>query len=81
LTPLFVLQCDGSRMQRFQRLTGWTWALTGLAYVTSWIVLPVVTADTVSMAIVVAGMLIGATLFVRLVGTRRRTSPPSAVQS
>ena len=81
LTPLFVLQCDGSRMQRFQRLTGWTWVLTGLAYATSWIVLPIATADTVSMSIVVAGMLIGVTLFVRLVRTGRRTSPPASVQS
>jgi len=32
LTPLSAMQCDVASVQAFQRLVGWTWVLTGLAF-------------------------------------------------
>jgi len=40
LSPL-AANCDGARVQAFQRLAGWTWVLTGLTFATAWLVLPV----------------------------------------
>lgn len=77
LTPLSVLQCDGTRVQAFQRLSGWTWVLAGLVYATVWIVLPVRLAGPVSMATIVIALLIVATQIVRLKWFRRRASPPT----
>ena len=41
LPPMSSMQCDGARVQAFQRLAGWTWALCGLGFATAWLALPI----------------------------------------
>jgi hypothetical protein len=71
LTPL-AAKCDGARVQAFQRLAGWTWALTGLTFAMVWLVLPVSLAQPVSLVLLLGGMLIIVTQIVRLRRTRQR---------
>lgn len=68
LTPLSAQQCDGARMQAWQRFTGWTWVLAGLAYAVVWLVLPSDVAEPVSVAFLIGGVLLA---MVRAVQTRR----------
>jgi hypothetical protein len=68
LTPLSVLRCDGASVQAFQRFTGWTWVLTGLAFAVVWLVLPPDVAEPVSVATMVGGALV---VMGRVVGLRR----------
>jgi hypothetical protein len=77
LTPLAQMQCHGSRMQAFQRFTGWTWVLTGLAYALAWIALPIGIAKPASMAMVLAGLLVAVAQIARLARTRRNSPPPA----
>jgi hypothetical protein len=72
LTPISALQCDVAKVQAFQRLTGWTWVLMGLAYAIVWLVLPLNLAKPVSMALLLSGMLVVATQIIRL--RRRRAA-------
>ncbi|MDP9193830.1 MAG: hypothetical protein M3P06_19220 [Acidobacteriota bacterium] len=74
LTPLSSLQCDGARMQAFQRISGWTWVLTGLAYALAWLTLPLDLAKPVSVALMMAGMLVIITQIVRLRRTRQKVA-------
>lgn len=72
LTPLSELRCDGTRTQAFQRFTGWAWVLMGLSYVACWLILPLDVAKSVSVAVLVAGMLAVVIQTVRLHRTRRK---------
>ena len=66
LPPMSSLQCDGARVQAFQRLAGWTWALCGLGFATAWLALPIDTAENVSTALVVAAMIVTIVQLLRL---------------
>ena len=66
LPPMSSLQCDGARVQAFQRLAGWTWALCGLGFATAWLALPIDTAESVSTALVLAAMAVTIVQLVRL---------------
>ena len=72
LTPLSVLQCDGARAQAFQRFAGWTWVLSGLAFATAWMVLPIGLAKPVSLVVLVSGMVIVVAEVVRMSRGRQR---------
>ncbi|AMY07689.1 putative integral membrane protein [Luteitalea pratensis] len=66
LPPTSSMQCDGARVQAFQRLAGWTWALCGLGFATAWLALPIDAAEPVSMALVVAAMFVTIVQLLRL---------------
>ena len=66
LPPMSSMQCDGARVQAFQRLAGWTWALCGLGFATAWLALPIDTAESVSTALVLAAMVVTIVQVVRL---------------
>jgi hypothetical protein len=72
LTPLSSLQCDPAKVQAFQRLTGWTWVLMGLAYAMAWLVLPLDLANPVSMALILCGMVVVLTQIFRFRRSRRK---------
>lgn len=74
LTPLAALQCDAARVQAFQRFTGWTWVLTGLALALVWLLLPLDLAKPVSFVLLVSGMLTTMAQIVALRSSRRRES-------
>ena len=74
LTPLSMLQCDPARVQSFQRFSGWTWVLTGLAYALAWLTLPLDLAKPVSVAVLMAGMVVILTQIVRLRRSRQKTA-------
>ena len=71
LTPLSALQCDAGKVQAFQRFTGWTWVLTGLAFALVWLALPLTLAKPVSVAVMMTAMLVVVTRIVRLRRTRQ----------
>jgi uncharacterized membrane protein len=58
VAPLSSMQCDGSRVQAFQRFAGWTWVLCGLGFLTAWLTLPIDAAEPVSTGLVVAATII-----------------------
>ena len=66
LPPTSSMQCDGARVQAFQRLAGWTWALCGLGFATAWLALPIDAAEPVSTALVVAAMVVTIVQLLRL---------------
>ncbi len=70
IQPL-TANCDGARVQAFQRFAGWTWVLTGLTFATAWLVLPVNVAQPVSLVLLLGGMLTIGAQIVRLRRTRR----------
>jgi hypothetical protein len=72
LTPLAALKCNPARVQAFQRFAGWTWVLTGLAFAIVWLLLPLDVAKTVSVILLVSGILVITAQLVRLRSTRRR---------
>jgi hypothetical protein len=72
LVPLASMQCDGARMQAFQRTAGWIWVMSGLTFAIAWIVLPVAVARPVSLSVIASGILIVATLALRLHLAKRR---------
>jgi hypothetical protein len=72
LTPLSALRCDASQVQAFQRFAGWTWTLTGLALAIIWLALPVALARTVSVVLILAGIL---TIVRRILRLRARRKP------
>jgi len=57
LTPLASTVCDPVRLQRFQRLAGWSWVLAGAALAITWLVLPISTAKPLTWLIIAAGVL------------------------
>ena len=66
LPPVSSMQCDGAKVQAFQRFAGWTWVLCGLGYATAWLALPADVAEPVSMALVVAAMIVTIVQLLRL---------------
>jgi hypothetical protein len=66
LPPMSSMQCDGARVQAFQRLAGWIWVLCGLGFATAWLALPVDAAAPVSTALVVASMIVTIVQLLRL---------------
>lgn len=71
LTPLASLRCSAAAMQSLHRLMGWTQVLTGLATALAWIVLPIETAQTVTLVAIIGGLLIVFAQIVRLRLRRR----------
>ena len=69
------MQCDGARVQAFQRFAGWTWVLCGLGFATAWLALPIDAAKSVSTALVVSAMVV---TIVRLLRLRRPQQPAGA---
>ena len=61
-------QCDGARVQAFQRFAGWTWVLCGLGFAMAWLALPIDAAESVSTALVATAMIV---TIVRLLRLRR----------
>jgi hypothetical protein len=74
LPPVSSMQCNGARVQAFQRFAGWTWVLGGLGWATAWLALPIDAAGPVSMAAVVAAMIVTIVQLLRL--RRSRQNPP-----
>lgn len=70
LTPLSALHCDGAKMQAWQRFTGWTSVLAGVAFAVVWLVLPRASAMLLSVA-----LMIGAGLAVTIQAGRLRRAP------
>ena len=66
LPPVSSMQCDGARVQAFQRLAGWTWVLCGLGFATAWLALPIDAAEPVSTALVAAAMIVTIVQLLRL---------------
>jgi hypothetical protein len=58
LPPPSSMPGDGARVQAFHRLAGWTWVVCGLGYVIAWLALPIGVAEPVSMAFVLAAMIV-----------------------
>jgi hypothetical protein len=69
LTPLASEACDPIAKQRIQRLAGWTWVATGAALTTLWLVASQSTADTGTLLLVPAAILVNIGAIFRL---RRR---------
>jgi hypothetical protein len=66
LPPVSSMQCNGARLQAFQRLAGWTWALAGVGFSMAWLALPLDAAQPVSMTMIVAAMIVTIVQIVRL---------------
>ena len=66
LTPLSELSCDAARVQAFQRYFGRVWVMTGLAYATTWLVLPLEMAKPMSLLVMGIGIFVVAAHMVRL---------------
>ncbi len=74
LPPVSSMQCDGARVQAFQRLAGWTWVLCGLGFATAWLALPIDAAEPVSLALVAAAMIVTIVQALRLRKLRQHAS-------
>jgi hypothetical protein len=72
LPPVSSMQCNGARVQAFQRIAAWTWALCGLGFATAWLVLPIDGAEAVSMTLVVAAIILTVVQVLRLRKPRQR---------
>lgn len=68
LTPLSRLRCDPARVQAFQRFTGWTWVLAGLALAVVWVVLPIDQARIATFVLMPSVILIVVSQMLRLRG-------------
>lgn len=71
LTPLATMVCNPSRVQAFQRFSGWTWVLTGVAYSLAWLLLPMHYAGPAAMLALASGMLVIVSRLVMLFLTPR----------
>jgi hypothetical protein len=76
LPPLASMQCDGARVQAFQRLAGWTWVLSGLGSAIAWIALSIDSAEIATTVLVVAAMVVTIVQMLRLRLRRRRNPAP-----
>jgi len=61
-------------VQATQRLAGWTWVVTGMAYALGWLVLPRTVAEPMSFVLLPAAMLLIIFQVVRLRRTGQRTA-------
>jgi len=66
LPPLSSLRSDGARQQAFHRLAGWTWVLCGLASAIGWLALPIDSAETATIVMVVTAMAVTIVHLLRL---------------
>ena len=66
LPPLSSLRSDGARQQAFHRLAGWTWVLCGLASAIGWLALPIDSAETATIVLVVIAMAVTIVHLLRL---------------
>jgi hypothetical protein len=66
LPPVSSMQCNGARLQAFQRLAGWTGVLCGLGFATAWLLLPIDAAETASTVLVAAAMIVTIVQLLRL---------------
>lgn len=80
LPPLSSMRCDGARQQAFHRRAGWTWALCGLASAIGWVALPIDSAQTATIVLVVTTMAITIVHLMRL-GRPRKDEPANGVNS
>jgi hypothetical protein len=74
LTPLASLRCSVVATQSLHRLMGWTQVLTGLVMMLAWIVLPTDTAQTITVVVIIGGLLVMLAQVVRLRWFGRRTA-------
>ena len=74
LPAVSSMQCNGARVQAFQRLAGWTWVLCGLGFATAWLVLPIDAAEPLSLALVAAAMIVTIVQALRLRKLRQHAS-------
>src|SRR5262249_4192875 len=72
MRPIASLTCDPARLQRFQRLAGWTWVATGGVLAIAWLVLPVTLAQSVTVSVIGLGITVVAVSILRLHRERRR---------
>jgi hypothetical protein len=67
MLPLMMsVQGDGARVQAFQRLAGWTWALCGVGWATAWLALPIDGAAATSSTLFSTAMLVTSVQVLRL---------------
>jgi hypothetical protein len=66
LPPMSSLPCGGAQVQAFQRRAGWTFVLCGLGFAIAWLVLPLATAEAVSMSLVVTAIIVTMVELLRL---------------
>jgi len=66
LPPLSSQRSDGARQQAFHRLAGWTWVLCGLASAIGWLALPIDSAETATIVMVVTAMAVTIVHLLRL---------------
>jgi len=72
MRPLASLTCDPVRLQRFQRLVGWTWVATGGLLAFAWLALPVALAQPVTIWMIGTGTAVVGTSILRLHRERQR---------
>ena len=75
LAPSSETACEPSRMQSLQRFAGWTFVLAGLAYSIVWLTFPVERANSVSMLMVAASVVLVGVRCAWSVTTRKRGQP------
>ena len=75
LPPVSLMQGNAPRVQAFHRLAGWTWVLGGLGFAAAWLALPIDAALPVSMALVVAAIIVTIVQLLRLRKPARRDAP------
>ncbi len=66
LPPTSSLPDGGARVQAFQRLAGWTWALCGLGFAMAWLALPSDAQTPASFALVATAMIVTTVQILRL---------------
>lgn len=74
LTPLALLRCSAASTQSMHRLIGWTQVLSGLTMALAWMVLPVDTAQSVTVVAIIGGLLVVLAQIVRLRWFQRRVA-------
>src|SRR5262249_52805288 len=78
MRPLASLTCDPARLQRFQRLVGWTWVATGGVLGFAWLALPVPLAQPVTTWIIGTGTALVGAAVLRLHRERRDRRPTAS---
>jgi len=76
LPPLSSMQCDGARLQAFQRFAGWTWVLCGLGSAIGWLALSIDSAEIATTVLVVTAMVVTIVQMLRLRLRRPRNPAP-----
>ena len=66
LPPMSSMQCDGARVQAFQRLAGWTWVLCGLGFAMAGLALPIDAQTPISLALAATAMIVTIVQLLRL---------------